>query len=137
MSEPPADGLFEVETNPVHLGLGAVARILPPMDGTSEWYARYGEDVASDGFEGRLVSMHTFTESWTSWERHPNGHELVVCTAGSLTLIQEIDGVERSITATAGQAVINAPGVWHTADVTEPCTALFITSGAGTENRPR
>ena len=32
---------------------------------------------------------------------------------------------------------INAPGVWHTADVTGEATALFITAGKGTEHRPR
>jgi len=132
-----SDGVFDLETNPVHLGLGAIARVLPEMDGTSEWYERYGADVAVDGFEGRLVSMYTFTQSWDSWERHPNGHEVVLCTAGSMTLIQEVDGVERAVTVSAGQGVINAPGVWHTADVSEPCTALFITAGAGTEHRGR
>jgi hypothetical protein len=28
------------------------------------------------------------------------------------------------------------PGVWHTADVAGPATALFITAGLGTELRP-
>ena len=36
-----------------------------------------------------------------------------------------------------GEAVINPRGVWHTADVEDPATVLFITAGAGTENRPR
>ena len=35
------------------------------------------------------------------------------------------------------QAVVNPPGVWHTADVSGPVTALFITAGMGTEIRPR
>jgi hypothetical protein len=34
-------------------------------------------------------------------------------------------------------AVINPPGVWHTATVYEPGQALFITAGRGTETRPR
>lgn len=37
----------------------------------------------------------------------------------------------------AGQAAINPRGVWHTADVHEPGSALFITPGRGTEHRPR
>lgn len=68
----------------------------------------YGARHASDGVEGRLVSMHTFDAPWTSWEVHPKR-----------------------------EAVSNPPRVWHTADVDAPCTALFVTAGLGTENRPR
>jgi hypothetical protein len=132
-----SDAAFDLGTFPVHLGLGATASILPRIDGTPEWYEQYTHTTASDAIEGRLVSMYTFTESWSSWEVHPNGHELVVCTAGSITLIQEVDGSERRVTLATGQAAINAPGVWHTADVDHPCTALFITAGVGTEHRER
>ena len=99
--------------------------------------AREVEALVADGFEGRLVSMYTFTEPWTTWEVHPNGHEVVVCTAGSMTLHQEINGKVRTVTLNAGDATINAPGVWHTADVDAPTTALFITAGMGTQVRPR
>ena len=37
----------------------------------------------------------------------------------------------------AGQAIVNPPGVWHTADVDGEATALFVTAGLGTEIRPR
>jgi len=37
----------------------------------------------------------------------------------------------------AGEYAINPPGVWHTADVTETATAIFITAGEGTQHRPR
>lgn len=132
-----ADPTFSLSTHPVHLGLGARVVRLEPMDGTLEWYERYGTATESDGTEGRLVSMHTFSEPWDSWEMHPLGEELVVCTAGSLTVHQEIDGAVRTVTIGAGEAVINPPGVWHTADVTATATALFITAGKGTEGRPR
>lgn len=131
-----SDPVFALEDFPAHLGLGATAVREPRFTGM-DWYAGYGARHASDGVEGRLVSMHTFTESWSSWEVHPLGAELVVCTAGSMTLHQEIDGEVRTVTLRAGEAVINPPGVWHTADVTERCTALFVTAGAGTQNRPR
>jgi hypothetical protein len=36
-----------------------------------------------------------------------------------------------------GDYAINPPGSWHTADVAEPVTALFITVGEGTSHRPR
>ncbi|MFK7917973.1 MAG: cupin [Ilumatobacter sp.] len=125
----------------VHLGLGATVEPLPRHDGEMEWYAEYGSAHASDGVEGRLVSSHTFTESWDVWEMHPNGSELVLCVAGSISLTQEaVDGTVSSATITAGQAVVNEPGVWHTADVVEgagPATVVFITAGMGTEHRPR
>ncbi len=60
------------------------------------------------------VHLHTFDGPWDSWEMHPKGAELV-----------------------AGQAIINPPGVWHTADVDGRASALFVTAGVGTEIRPR
>jgi len=126
----------DLTTHPVHLGLGASATSEPEFTGMP-WYAAYAERHAADGDEGRLVSLHTFEEPWTMWEMHPRGHEVVVCTAGSLTLIQEIEGQERATTLGPGDYVINEPGVWHTADASAPATALFITAGAGTEHRPR
>lgn len=122
--------------NPVHLGLGASACVEPEFTGM-EWYAEYGARHAADGVEGRLVSMHTFHEPWTTWECHPQGHEVVICTAGKLTLIQERDGVEQRLTLEPGDYAINEPGVWHTADADAPATAVFITAGAGTQIRPR
>lgn len=126
-----------LERFPLHLGLGASAVPQPEFTGM-EWYAAYGARHDADGAEGRLVALHTFTESWTSWEMHPAGAEVVVCTAGEITLIQELsgDGTD-SVTLRAGEYAINPPGVWHTADVEGQATALFITSGLGTENRPR
>ena len=68
---------------------------------------------------------------------HPNGAELVACVDGRITLHQEIEGADRVVTLDAGQAIINPPGVWHTADVAATASALFITAGAGTEIRAR
>ena len=121
----------------IHLGLGASAVPQPPFDGMA-WYEAYGARHASDGREGRLVSEHTFTEEWPSWEMHPHGAEVVICTAGEMLLTQEFpDGrVERTMLG-AGEYAINPPGVWHIADVEDRATAIFITGGEGTEHRPR
>jgi mannose-6-phosphate isomerase-like protein (cupin superfamily) len=128
---------FDITRFPVHLGLGARVVPLPEFDGQMSWYQHYGEAHADDGAEGRLVSLHAFSAPWDSWEVHPNGGELVLCLSGEITLVQEIDGEERRTTLSANQAVINPPGVWHTADVADHATALFITAGMGTEVRPR
>jgi len=121
---------------PVHLGRGASAVAEPEFTGF-EWYMAYGQRHASDGTEGRLVAMFTFNAPWDGWEVHPTGHEVVVCTAGEITLIQEIDGQEKRTTLHPGEYAINEPGVWHTADVAKSATCLFITAGTGTQGRPR
>ena len=124
--------------NPIHLGLGATAEIEPEMTGDMEWYAGYGARHGGDGAEGRLVSMYTFTESWDVWEMHPKGAEVVLCTAGEITLIQEMsEGIHQSTPLSVGEYAVNAPGVWHTADVDGEATAVFITAGEGTEHRER
>ena len=62
---------------------------------------------------------------------------MVVCIAGQITLLQQFpDGRIESVHFAPGDYAINPPGVWHTADVEEEATALFITSGMGTDHRP-
>lgn len=126
----------KLTSKPIHLGLGASAISEPEFTGV-EWYQAYGARHDDDGKEGRLVSMHTFTKPWDSWEMHPEGSEVVLCTAGTITLVQEIDGAPAKTTLQAGEYAINPPGVWHTADVEESATAVFITAGIGTQMRPR
>ena len=125
----------------VHLGLGATTVPLPRHTGDMSWYEEYGRRHGADGHEGRLVSLYTFSESWDSWEVHPRGTELVLCVGGTITLVQETpDGATSAVTLSSGQGVVNEVGVWHTADVpdaADPPTVLFITSGEGTEHRPR
>jgi quercetin dioxygenase-like cupin family protein len=124
--------------NPLHLGLGATAVPQPEFTGDMGWYMAYGERHDDDGAEGRLVSMHRFTQSWDSWEMHPMGDEVVVCTSGQIILVQEFpDGRVERTTIGAGEYAINPPGVWHTADIEDEATVLFITAGLGTEGRPR
>ena len=129
--------VFRLDEYPVHLGLGARVVVEERFTGAMEWYQGYAARHADDGIEGRLVSLHTFSEPWSSWEMHPRGEELVVCLSGEITLVQEIDGGIRKVALRAGEAVVNPAGVWHTADVAGSCTALFITAGAGTEGRER
>jgi hypothetical protein len=129
--------VFDLTDQPLHLGLGATAIPQPSYTGGMQWYESYGSRHGGDGAEGRLVAVHTFHESWTSWEMHPLGDEVVVCLAGRITLHQEKDGEVHTVTLEPMQGVINAPGVWHTADVSGAATALFITAGMGTQHRPR
>jgi quercetin dioxygenase-like cupin family protein len=128
---------ISIERFPIHLGLGARAVPQPEFTGM-DWYADYGARNAADGREGRLVSMYRFTESWTSWEMHPAGDEVVLCVAGTMTLHQEKpDGTRETVVLGPGEYAINAPGVWHTADIDGSATAVFITAGEGTQHRER
>jgi quercetin dioxygenase-like cupin family protein len=127
---------LSLERFPIHIGLGARAVPQPEFTGM-EWYAAYAARHADDGSEGRLVQVSTFSASWTSWERHPAGDEAVICTAGEITLIQELPDGLHKVTLRAGDYAINPRGVWHTADIAGHATALFITAGAGTEHRAR
>lgn len=122
---------------PLHLGLRATISVQEPFTGDMSWYERYGQRVAADGVEGRLVTIHSFDQPWDSWEVHPEGHELVLCLEGRITLHQESGGAVTQVTLEPYQAAINEPGVWHTADVDGRATALFITAGMGTSHRPR
>ncbi len=127
----------DLNRNPAHLGLGATTHVLPDFTGDMGWYVDYAGRVESDGAEGRLVTLHRFNGAWDSWEVHPVGTELVLCIEGELELVQEIDGTEVVARLQVGEYVINPPGVWHTANDSGPCAAVFITAGAGTENRAR
>ena len=131
------DPAFDLSTTHVHLGLGARATPIPDFEWSPEFLARYAAEHVGDGDEGRLVLAGTSDSSWTSWERHPAGEELVVVTSGRLTLIQELEGGERRVEMHAGEAIVNPRNVWHTADIDEPVQTLFVTPGLGTEHRPR
>jgi mannose-6-phosphate isomerase-like protein (cupin superfamily) len=132
MSEP-----FDLTATPVHLGLGATAVPLPGFSWDPSYFGPYLERTAADGDEGRLVTMFNFDEPWSVWEAHPRGAELVVCVSGRATVIQQDGGEVRRVDLGAGQAIVNPPGVWHTADTGEATTMLFVTAGRGTEHRPR
>ena len=127
-----------LSTHYIHLGRHSRADVQPPFSGMP-WYMDYVARTAGDGGEGWLVSLSTFAESWDSWEMHPNGHEVVVCTGGEITLVQEhADGRSERVTLHNGDYAINPPGTWHTADIAcGPASALFITAGEGTQHRPR
>lgn len=86
---------------------------------------------------GTMISAYTFEGDWTSWERHPKGDEVVVCTAGAMTMmLEKPSGIER-VALKAGDAVIVPANTWHTADVPSISRGLFITFGEGTDHKPR
>jgi mannose-6-phosphate isomerase-like protein (cupin superfamily) len=127
---------FDLTNDIVHLGLGATATPIPDFTWTPEAFESYETTFASDGDEGRIVCMSAQQATWDSWERHPAGEEVVILLTGRVDMVQDLEDGERVVPLHPGQGMINPAGVWHTARVHEPGTALFITPGRGTEHRP-
>lgn len=88
--------------------------------------------------ESRLLAVFSFESSWTSWEVHPAGDEVVVLLTGAVDLLLERPGgVDTVSLRETGATCVVPRGVWHTADVHAPSRALHLTRGAGTQHRPR
>lgn len=128
-----------ITASPIHLGPGGKAVVQPEFDGPN-WFVDYAARNLADGSGGWLVTQYAFEDSWSQWEAHHDGSEVVLCLSGRLTLIQEQEagGLTR-ITLEAGEYAVNPPGVWHTADVAEGESAacLFLTPGLDTTHRAR
>jgi quercetin dioxygenase-like cupin family protein len=130
-----SDATFDLSKTFVQLGLGS--RAVPVFDfgWSTERLERYEQETADDGDEGRLVAITPQASTWTAWERHPAGDELVLLLSGRGDVVQEIEGQEQALQLAPGWAAINPAGVWHRSVVHEPGRALFITPGRDTEHR--
>jgi quercetin dioxygenase-like cupin family protein len=128
---------IDITTLPLHLGPGGAARVVEGFDWSAEQLAAYERDTRADGPDGRLVMMFEVKGPWTSWERHPAGAEVVIGCTGKHRFVQELPDGERVVEIGPGEALINPPGVWHTADSGEGGWILTITPGLDTEHRPR
>ena len=123
---------------PVHLRPAPSAVVQPELTDLPQWSAAFGARHEDNDLEGRLVAMHTFTKGRSCWEMHPPGAEVVLCTAGEITVLREqADATVTRIGLLAGEYAINPPGVWHTADVDTAATCVFITAGSATEHKAR
>ena len=101
----------------------------------------FWEELAQGAFpqldQGRLMSAFTFSESWTMWERHPAGDELVMLLSGAVSVVLDESGIEHAVELTEPGSYLLVPrSVWHTARTSVPTTLLFLTPGAATEHRP-
>ena len=133
-----ADMTIDISKVPIHLGRGGTATPVEDFDWSDERLAAYDQATRADGADGRLVMMFHMTGSWTTWECHPLGAEVVIACTGTHRFVQQLDDdEERVVEISPGQALVNPPGVWHTADSGEGGWILAITPGLGTEHRPR
>ena len=128
---------LDITKAPIHLGPGGTASPVDDFDWSAPRLAAYEEATRADGADGRMVMMFHMAGAWTTWERHPLGAEVVIACTGTHRFTQELDEGEHVVELTAGHALINPPGVWHTADSGEGGWIVTITPGLGTEHRPR
>jgi mannose-6-phosphate isomerase-like protein (cupin superfamily) len=131
------DVTIDITKVPIHIGLAGTARPMEHFEWSDEGLAAYDQATRADGADGRMVMMLHTTGAWTTWERHPLGAEVVIACTGTHRFVQELYGGERVVAIAAGQALINPPGVWHTADSGEGGWIVTITPGLDTEHRPR
>lgn len=127
---------FDLASTYLHLGLGATVTPLPDFEWSPSYLEGYEQRFKGDGIEGRLVVVSPEEKTWTQWERHPAGDEVVFLLSGRVDVVQDQNGTEVTIPLRAGEAMINPKGIWHRGVVHEPGNALFITPGLGTEHRP-
>ena len=126
---------LQLESTFVHLGPDGQAI---PLQVNEEFWQNLGSGHFDHLGAGRLVSQMTFSESWATWEMHPQGEEIVCLLSGAVDLILAREAEERNVSLRSpGSFVIVPRGTWHTANVLEPGAMLFITPGDGTEHKPR
>ena len=128
---------IDISELPIHLGPGGTARVVDGFGWSPARLAEYERATRGDGPDGRMVMMFEMKGEWSSWERHPAGAEVVIACTGTHRFVQELDDGDHVIEITAGQALINPPGVWHTADSGDGGWIVAITPGLGTEHRTR
>lgn len=117
----------------VHLADGPDATIVPVADDFWQTMA-----ARTELHEGRLVAAYRFATAadWDHWERHPAGDEIVCLLSGALDVGLDEDGGRRTLELRGRSIGVIPRGAWHVGVVREPCEALFITRGKGTEHRP-
>jgi len=95
-----------------------------------------GADAVAELRDGRIMSIFAYRSSWTWWERHPVGDELVLVLAGAAVFHVGDAAGDPSVELGPGQCLLVPEMVWHRAEVTGPTSMLFVTpSPARTEHR--
>jgi mannose-6-phosphate isomerase-like protein (cupin superfamily) len=106
-----------------------------PVDGTF-WPRLMSGELGTFHHE-YLVTSYTYSSDWPSWERHPNGDEIVCLISGRVTFVLERDGVHETVELSEPGSFVFVPkGLWHTARTQQTSCMLFITAGEGTQTRP-
>lgn len=130
-------------STPDHLDLAGTYLVIADhsvtaMEGGDAFWTRLATGEAPEVVErGWLVGSYDYPATWDQWEMHPEGDEIVTVLRGHVELVLDLDEGPESVTLTEGRTVVVPQGVWHTATVHEPATALHVTYGRGTRHRRR
>lgn len=84
--------------------------------------------------EGHLAGLVPMYRNF-SWERHPDGDELLCVVSGAIAVVLEHDGAQEVAEVIAERAFVVPRGVWHRVLVREPGKLMFCTPGPRTEHR--
>jgi len=86
--------------------------------------------------QGRILSAFDYTTTWSWWERHPVGDELLFLISGDVDFHLDDAAGPRMVPLRPGQAAIVPEGAWHRAVVRCASRLLFVTpTPARTEHR--
>ena len=127
---------FDISKTPIHIGDSQTVFALSNFTFDGQSFEQYIGEHCLDG-PGWLMMIEESPANWGSWERHPAGVEIVHVLRGSGTFFQDLPEGVSALPFGPGITLINPPGVWHTADVSEPMQAIYITPCPDTEHKPR
>ena len=84
-----------------------------------------------------LMGAGPARESPPNWDLHPEGECLIVLLSGSIDVIQETDGGDRTVELRQpGDSCFTPRGVWHRQIVHAPSERVFLVAGSSTQMRP-
>jgi mannose-6-phosphate isomerase-like protein (cupin superfamily) len=131
----------KLNQTPIHIdsasGTNQHATVLTDFNFDGPSFERYIAQHCQADRPGRLVMIETSPVSWDTWECHPEGDEIVIVIEGEGEFIQQSTDGEIRIPVGRGDTVVNPKGVWHTADITTPIKAVYITPCPQTHHKPR
>ncbi len=115
------------------LHLASDLSIVPVSVEQSYWDHRAGNPELDDG---RILSVFDYEATWTWWERHPLGTELVHVIAGEVAFHLDDETGRRQLDLREGDSGLVPQGAWHRAEIHRPTRLLFVTpTPARTEHR--
>jgi uncharacterized cupin superfamily protein len=128
---------IDLEKCPIHIpdGVGQPTVPIPGSGYDGPSFEAYVEAHCTNDAPGRLMMIETTPGDWPMWECHTDGDEIVFILEGAGDFIQDIDRTEVRTPIAAGVTLINRKDVWHTADVTSPMRAIYLTPCPGTEHK--
>jgi quercetin dioxygenase-like cupin family protein len=109
-----------------------------PLQVDETFWSRISSGELGSFHNEYLVAYFEFDRDWSTWERHPNGDEIVCLIAGTVTFVLDEGAEHREIELDRSGAYVIVPkGTWHTAKTTTSARMLFITAGEGTQIRAK